>query len=29
MSSIIDENDKVWKMFLEYTRLIDDKATNS
>ena len=29
MSSIIDENDKVWKMFLAYTRLIDDKATNS
>tara|TARA_Y100000593_G_scaffold95083_1_gene199342 strand:- start:7541 stop:7774 length:234 start_codon:yes stop_codon:yes gene_type:complete len=29
MSSVIDKDDKVWNIFLGYTRLIDDKATNS
>lgn len=29
MDYFMDENDKIWKMFLAYTRLIDDKATNS
>jgi len=29
MSSIIDENDKIWRIFLGYTRLIDEKATSS
>ena len=29
MSATIDENDKIWNMFLGYTKLIDDKATSS
>ena len=29
MSVTIDENDKIWIMFLGYTKLIDDKASSS
>ena len=29
MSAVIDEHDKIWNMFLGYTKMIDDKATSS
>jgi hypothetical protein len=29
MSSTIDENDKLWNIFLKYCRLIDAEATNA
>ena len=29
MSSVIDKDDKVWLMFLDYCRLIDAEATNA
>tara|TARA_R110002020_G_scaffold2702_2_gene12716 strand:+ start:1174 stop:1422 length:249 start_codon:yes stop_codon:yes gene_type:complete len=29
MSSVIDKDDKVWLMFLDYCRLVDAEATNA
>jgi len=29
MSSVIDKNDKIWLMFLNYCRLVDAEATNA
>ena len=29
MSATIDENDKIWNIFLGYTKLIDNKAASS
>ena len=29
MSATIDENDKIWNIFLGYTKMIDNKAASS
>jgi len=29
MSSVIDKNDKIWKIFLNYVKLIGDEASSS
>jgi len=29
MSSVIDKDDKIWLMFLDYCRLVDAEATNA